>query len=284
MTFCNPKDIVFGCVAENNTKFLSQALRLIQSLRWFGGTLSNAEFILCVVEGLDPSYQAHFESLGAKVRIVKRFNHANPYSNKLRFLELPEVELFYTIVLLDCDTIFVQDPAAYLQVDALQARMAGYPTVRSDVFATLFSHFQLPLPTEEYRCAVSGDPTIWYCNAGVLIFPRDILRNFFPVWRGFTIDLCNQRALLKDLGHFCEQASLTLAYFKNPVPFSELPLELNCPIPEDLPRLLDAVKTCDPAIIHYHKRIGADGLIMKNSNPYVNKRIDDFNKKLKNHF
>jgi hypothetical protein len=276
------RDVVFGCVAENNPKYLSQALRLVQSLRWFGGTLSDAEFICCVVDGVGPAFQRALERFGAKVRAVQRFHPANPNSNKLRFLEMLETGSFETVVLLDCDTIIVQDPAAYLQADTLQARMAGYPTVRAEVFATLFSHFQLPLPTEEYRCAVSGDPTIWYCNAGVLIFPRDILRNFFPVWRGFTIDLCNQRALLKDLGNFCEQASLTLAYFKNPVPFSELPLELNCPIPEDSPRVMDAVKTCDPVIIHYHNRTDRDGLIISNSNPHAGERINAFNEKVKN--
>ena len=208
----------------------------------------------------------------------------NTYPNKLRFLELPEVELFYTIVLLDCDTIFVQDPADYLKKSSFQARFAGFPTVPTNVFRKLFSQFNLTFPPEEYRCSVTDYPTIWYCNDGVLIFPNKTFRNFFPFWRDFTNQLCNNPALLKDQSTFITQAALTLAFFKNPVPFSELPLELNCPIPEDLPRLLDAVKTCDPAIIHYHKRIGADGLIMKNSNPFVNKRIDDFNKKLKNHF
>jgi hypothetical protein len=54
-------EVVFGCVAENTPKYLSKALRLVRSLRWFGGTLSNAEFIVCLVGGVDSSYQAEFD-------------------------------------------------------------------------------------------------------------------------------------------------------------------------------------------------------------------------------
>jgi len=33
--------ILLGCVTENNPKYLSQALRLLQSLRWFRGKVAN---------------------------------------------------------------------------------------------------------------------------------------------------------------------------------------------------------------------------------------------------
>lgn len=189
------------------------------------------------------------------------------------------MEKFETIVLLDCDTIILQDPAPYFNSTALQARMAGYPTVSTKLFKKLFQKFGLNIPKENYKCSVSGDPTIWYCNTGVLIIPNHIFRNLFPVWRGCTIDLCDQRTLLKAVGNFCEQASLTLAFFKNPVPFSELPLKLNCPVPDDSPRVVEKIKTCDPVIIHYHNRIDRDGLIIANSNPFARQRIAAFNER-----
>jgi hypothetical protein len=157
--------------------------------------------------------------------------------------------------------------------------MAGYPTVSTKLFKKLFQKFGLNIPKENYKCSVSGDPTIWYCNTGVLIIPNHIFRNLFPVWRGCTIDLCDQRTLLKAVGNFCEQASLTLAFFKNPVPFLELPLELNCPVPDDSPRVVEKIKTCDPVIIHYHNRIDRDGLIIANSNPFARQRIAAFNER-----
>ncbi len=273
-------DVVFGCVADNAPKYLSQALRLLQSVRWFGGTMSDAAFIICVVEGVDPTYRTAFERYGATVRVVQRFHPANPFPNKLRLLELPELESFGTTVLLDCDTITVQDVVPLLTPGVLQARIAGYPTVTTKTFRKLFAHFKITMPREGYRCSISGDPTIWYCNTGVVSFSTDVLREFLPVWRAYTIALCNEKSLLRTVNNMCEQASLTLAYCKHPIAFSELPLEANCPIPDDRASRNTAVLTCDPAIIHYHHRVDGEGYILPNSNPLAAKRIAAFNERL----
>jgi hypothetical protein len=274
-------DVVLGCVADNTPKYLSQALRLVQSVRWFGGTLSDAAFIVCVVEDVAAASRTALERLGATVRVVQRFHHANPFPNKLRLLELPELEAFRTTVLLDCDTIMVQDVAPLLTPGVLQARMAGYPTVTTKTFRKLFAHFQMTLPPEDYRCSVSGDPTLWYCNDGVVVLPSDLRREFFPVWRAYALDLCDDESLLNAVRNFCTQASLTLAYFKHPIPFVELPLAANCPIPDDRATLRNAVTNCDPAIIHYHHRVDGDGYVMANSNPLAGKRIAAFNDRLR---
>jgi SAM-dependent methyltransferase len=70
--------VLFGCVAESNPKYLSQAIRLLQSIRWFGGTLSYADVMLCVVDGIDSAYRDEFEQLGANVRVVPPFSHLHP--------------------------------------------------------------------------------------------------------------------------------------------------------------------------------------------------------------
>lgn len=274
-------DIVLGCVAENTPTYLSRALRLIQSVRWFGGALSEAAFIVCVIDAIDTASREAFERYGATVRIVPRFHRANPHPNKFRFLELPDLMSFGTIVLLDCDTIMVQDVSLLLTPNVLQARMAGYPTVSTKTFRRLFGHFTMRMPPEDYRCSVTGDPTIWYCNDGVVVLPSALVRDFFPKWRAFALAICDSPRLLRGVDNFCTQASLTLAYFAQPVPFAALPLAANCPIPDDGKPSHEAVATCDPAIIHYHHRVGNDGCIIANSNPLAAKRITDFNDRLK---
>jgi hypothetical protein len=278
-TLERPTTVLLGCVADNKPAYLSQSLRLLQSVRWFGGTLADAPFYICCVDAVDPWYRTAFERLGATVRIVRRFHEANPFPNKLRFLELAEETEFDTIVLLDCDTIMVQDAAPFLATAGLGARIAGYPTVSTKVFRKLFSRFGLRLPPEDYRCAVSGDATIWYCNTGVVSFAADVLREFLPVWRGATQALCDDRSLLRTVKNMCEQASLTLAFFKHPVPFVELPLSMNCPIPPNLTGVMEDVRSCDPAIIHYHRQVDAEGLIVSNANPFARRRIIEFNER-----
>ncbi len=272
--------IVIGCVAENTPKYLSQALRLLQSVRWFGGTMAKVDFIVCIVDEVDPEYKAEFERLEALVRIVPRFSPVHPQSNKLRFFELLELAAYDTIIFLDCDTIIVQDPSMYLDGAVMQARIAGYPTVPHTIFKELFSFFGLSLPAQQYQCSVSGEPTIWYSNAGVLIVPAGILKTFFPVWRKFTIALCQNIDLLQDARNFCEQASLTLAFVAEPVPFKALPLAMNCPVPSDDAILDLKVRECDPVIIHYHNQIDHAGLVICNSNPFASERINTFNERV----
>lgn len=34
------RELLIGCVAENDSKSLGQAIRLVQSIRWFGGGMA----------------------------------------------------------------------------------------------------------------------------------------------------------------------------------------------------------------------------------------------------
>jgi hypothetical protein len=106
-----------------------------------------------------------------------------------------------------------------------------------------------------------------------------VLREFFPVWRSATVALCNEKALLHAVKNMCEQASFTVAFSQHPVPFVALPLSMNCPIPPNLTAVVDAVRTCDPVIIHYHGQVDHDGLLVSNANPFAEKRIADFNQR-----
>ena len=235
------RDVVLGCVADSTPKYLAQALRLVQSVRWFGGALSDARLIVCVVDSIDPVSRGAFERYGAQVRIVERFHRASPFANKLRLLELPELMSFDTVVLLDCDTIMVQDASPLLTPNVMQARIAGYPTVSTRTFRKLFAHFRMTLPSEDFRCCVSGDPTIWYCNDGVVVLPSAVVNDFARVWRSFALAVCENPRLSRLVQNFCTQASLTLAYSACPIPFAPLPLAANCPIPDGVGTSGDAV-------------------------------------------
>ena len=65
MTSGPTQKILLGCVAENNHKYLSQALRLVRSVRWFGGALKDTDIVVVAIEGLEPAYRLALENLGA---------------------------------------------------------------------------------------------------------------------------------------------------------------------------------------------------------------------------
>jgi hypothetical protein len=251
--------VAIGCVSENTPQYLAQALRLVKSIRWFGGRLAAAECFVCVVDGVD----------------ARRFDARYGNANKLQFFDVPDVLSCDTLLLLDCDTVVVQDPTPYLSGEVFQAKMADRATVSTDVFRRLFDRFGLSLPRKQYRCNPTGTPTIWYCNSGVLVLPRRFAERLVPVWRRFTEVLLRERDRL-ERPYYCDQASLALAFAVESVPFRELPLSMNFPLHMTRRHKL-GMDDADPVILHYHKHISADGFLLHSPSPGVERRVTQFN-------
>ncbi len=269
--------VLFGCVAENNPRYLSQALRLLYSIRFFCGQLADADVMICVVDKVDSGYKARFKKLGAIIRIVDRFNPRHPHSNKIQFLMQPEIMDYKTIVLLDCDTLVVQDPSPLIDPVAFQAKIAALPTVPHEIFIHLFKYFGIDLPPRKYSCTFSGTRTIWYCNSGVLILPTVLIKGIVEKWSDYNRRLSNNLSLLEAHQNFCDQASLSLAFTADPVPFKPLPVRMNCQL--NLPYLpfITSMDRCDPVILHYHDHVDMFGYLMSSHYPGVQKRIKLFN-------
>ncbi len=272
--------LLIGCVAENSPKYRSQALKLVQSIRWFGGRMAGANIVVCMVDDVDPKFAAELEQWGVFVQVVKRFSEIHAPSNKIRFLELPETAFYDTIILMDCDTIIVSDPLDNINEGNFQATMVGMVNVTYSSFQKLFSHYNLPMPPQAFTTTIKDEPTIWYCNAGVLIFPQKILSSFLSTWKKYIYDLYENKHLL-DKFFFCEQVALTLAYFTDNIPFEELPKEMNYHLN---PKISHRGKKTNPVIIHYHRYFNKKGFIMEpKQDPYLLKMVQKFNKNLKRH-
>ncbi|WP_409305792.1 class I SAM-dependent methyltransferase [Peribacillus sp. SCS-155] len=271
--------LLIGCVAENNPKYQRQALNLVKSIRWFGGEMAGSNIFVCVVDEADPWFVKELQRWGAFVRVVQRFSDIHPPSNKFRFLELAESEFYDTIILMDCDTVLVEDPFKYIKGDKFQATMAGKGNISHETFKGLFEHYNLELPNQEFVTTITGVPTIWYCNAGVLIFPKNILKSFLPVWKDYVFDLYINKSLLRGKFFFCEQVALTLAYFSKQIPFEELPTELNFHL---LPTNQYTRRHSYPYIIHYHKLFDSNGFLSEMSHdPKSLEMVQKFNTRLR---
>ena len=125
------KSVAFGCVVDHDRRFLDQAARLLLSLRWYGGRAADAPFYLVTLTDLPASADAFFRRHGAHIHRSRPFHEENPHipSNKLRLFELPELAAYDVVVLIDCDTVVVQDPSDHLAIDGIGAKLADGPTV-----------------------------------------------------------------------------------------------------------------------------------------------------------
>lgn len=274
-------EVVVGCVAEATPKYLGQARRLVQSIRWFGGELARAEVVVCVVGDPDAESRRALAGLGATVVVVPPFDRRNPFANKLQFFTVAEATARSHFLLLDCDTLVVQDPLPLLRRGTVQAKIAPLPTVTPEVFARLFEHFGLPLPAAHYVHSLTGTATICYCNSGVISLSRELAAQLVPAWRRFNAALAAELSLLHPCEQHCNQASLALALAETAVPFTEAPVELNFQLNmlEFPSPARDAA--ADPAILHYHHLVDEAGELLPTPFPRADLRIASFNARLR---
>jgi hypothetical protein len=274
-------EVVVGCVTENNPKYLGQTLRLLQSIRWFGGELAQSRVVVGAVEQIDPRARRAFEALAAEVRIVPQFDARNPPGNRLQVFEELYPSAEENFLVLDCDTIVVRDPLPLLRRDAFQAKVAPLATVTHDVFERLFAHFGLPLPERTYVTGYTGVPTIPYFNSGVCLIPKHLTPQFVREWRRFNALLAANQELVAPCQRHLHQASLALALAASGIPTATLGAELNFqlnmtqfPTP---PEYLEI----DPYIIHYHQLVDDDGMLLPTLFPKSQTRIDAFHDRLR---
>jgi len=272
------RSLLIGCVAENTPKYLAQALRLVQSVRWFGGSIADADVLVCVVGTLDSATIERFSHYGATLRTVERFDARCPVTNKLRFVEQPEARGYSGVLMLDCDTIVVQDFSPLLTGSLFSAKIADGPTMPLDVLAHVFRQFDIPCPEPHYRCTIRGTLTIPYFNTGVLYFPVGVFDILPPIWIRHTRELLSRFDLVRGREHFVEQTSMSMALASSALSFTPLGNEMNCPVHhEDYIPCLDGV---DPYIIHYHSRVDGDGYLLPSKYGSINRRIRQFNERL----
>jgi hypothetical protein len=277
----SPTDVVVGLLTENTPRMLTQAVRLLRSIRWFGGGLAQSRTVVCAVGALHSEARRELEAFGAEVRIVSRFHPANPTGNRhqllAELLDAPEKVLF----LLDCDTIVVQDPLPALRTDVFQGKVAPTPTVSDEVFERLFAHFHLVKPPRTYLARLSGTLMIPYFNAGVLAIPTVLARTLAPPWRRYNEILADEPHLVAPCQRHMHQASLSLALAATGVPCAELPEGLNFQINAQHVVQPPGFAELDPVIIHYHQLATDDGFLLPCPYPAAQARIEQFHDRLR---
>lgn len=275
------KTVIFGCVTDQNQKFLDQALRLVASLRWFGGSLANAPFHVCAVEGMPDTYKQRLERLGASIHPVARFDARHGPSNKLRFLEMEDLQEYDIVALLDCDTLIVQDPAPYLPHTGFSAKPADLATVTSAQFDRIYAKHNFAPPVKNCVSDITGEQMYPYFNSGVCLFTRSILASLREAWIRWDRKMIDEATLLGFPPFYADQASLALALLETGIEVTQLPPEMNFPAHFEVQRYPSKLRQIDPVIIHYHHLAYLGAGIAPLAMPRVWERAQGFNERMK---
>jgi len=272
----SPVDVVAACVTEDTPKYLGQTLRLVQSIRWFGGELAKARIVVGAVEHIDPRARRALEALDAQVHVVARFHPGSWSGNRLQIFDVLRGARESHYLMLDCDTLVVRDPLPLLKRDVFHAKIAPLPTVTHEVFERLFARFGLPLPPRTHVTGYTGTPTIPYFNAGVISISADLAERLAPEWRRYNAILASQPELVAPCEHHLHQAALAIALAATGIPTEEMGAELNFQLNATHLPAPPGYAEIDPAIIHYHQLVDDDGILLPTPFPNAQARIDRF--------
>jgi hypothetical protein len=274
-------NVVFTCVTEPTKKYLDQSARLLMSLRWFGGTLANARFVLGTTGPIPEEAARLFSRYGAQVVLVERYADEHGPSNKVSLLKSPALAGQDVVVLIDCDTIVVRDPAPWLNVPGIAAKLADVHSVQLQDIEQVFLHFGLRVPEARFTHELTGDSNIAYCNSGVVVVHEEHRARFAADWDRWNRAVLELPAAIPFKRYHVDQLSLALTIENSGIPFEELPAEMNMPVHLDEKFYPASWHSRDPVIIHYHGLAYSNGFLKPNFLFQVSRRIESFNARLR---
>src|SRR5260370_30596655 len=112
---------VFTCIADPTKRLLEQSARLLMSIRWFGVSLAQARFVLGCTGPIPKEALELFDHYGAEIETIERYDPTHGHSNKIALLGSPILAGHDIVVLLDCDTVLLHDPAPSIDPSAVAA-------------------------------------------------------------------------------------------------------------------------------------------------------------------
>ncbi len=259
------------------------------SIRWFGGSLAQARFVLGCTGPIPREAIELFNQYGAEIETIERYDLAHGHSNKIALLGSPilaghDIVVLLdcdtlVVVLLDCDTLVVQDPAPWIDPSAVAAKLADLPTVSLTDLQAIFRHFKCAIPSPRYYHELTGDAGIAYCNSGVVVVPEKYRSQLVREWDYWNRPVLTSPETLHFNRFHADQVSLALALENSEVPFTLLPLEMNMPV--HLDTYPAAWHTRDPVIIHYHWLAYSSGFLKPVFLHQCCRRIEAFNARLR---
>jgi hypothetical protein len=263
--------VVYSCVVEPNSKYLNQLAIWITTLLELGN-VRRSDLFVHVVEAERSSEAMDFLSeYGIACATVERFGDGT-LCNKLRQLRTPALRASRYAVLCDTDVAFCAPIDEWIGTARISAKTVDHPNPPLALLQELYRRAgftQLPTTT---RCTHSAETTLVNnCNGGMYVLETDLFDELAPRWEKWVLWCLEQRALLEGYFAPADQIAFGLATWELGLPIKPLPVAANCPT--HLPMVPSDGPPDPPAVLHYHDRIGTDGLLLDSGVPVVDDRI-----------
>ncbi|WP_394235927.1 hypothetical protein [Niallia oryzisoli] len=269
MVYRSPR-LLISCVGEDTSPYHRKILNLFKTIKVFGGELGNEKLVANFVGSIKKDVKTKLEDIGVNVRIVQPFDSRSPHCNKLRMLEMEDD--YDVLIALDCDTVVVRDFTREINPKFFQAKPVNNDPLSIRQWEGLFSYFNLDCPKKRVETTgVKQLVTIPYFNSGVLAIPKKYVSQLRDAWGKYARLLMDNYHKMGQIGkykYFADQHALSLALADQKIPYKEFPVEMNFSTPIKMkPKFLP--HKMHPYILHYHKYVLNNGLLMKTRFKYA---------------
>lgn len=273
--------VAVSFVVDAHPKFRLQGLNLIATLLGTGSVPAGCIFAHLVGDH-PPAFLDALAAAGVRVVPARPYGAAlSPYCNKLVQLRSKALGQAAWVALLDADVALAADLSAVLPGPGVRGKTVDTAAPPLPLLLALLKRAGLPrdaatTPTDFGR----GDTLVGNLNGGVCLFGRAALDRVGPYWLKWTHFTLGQADLLGAYAKHADQVGLALALIELKLSPTRLGLDMNYPThlkktsyrPEH---------DIAPAVIHYHDRLDADGLLAPLGLPRVDAAVAGVNAMLR---
>jgi SAM-dependent methyltransferase len=262
--------MIYSCVVDPRPKFVHQLTIWVTTLTELGGVRAD-DILVHVLDGEYSRQVVDFLSeRGIAHEFVARFGDGR-FCNKLGQLRNRELRGRGPVVLCDTDLAFSGRPPP-LAGGRAAAKPVDLPNPAVELLEELYRRAGFTQFPERVRCSHADAWTLANnCNGGLYVLDGDLLDELSGRWEKWALWTLEQRSLLGSYAAHADQVSFGLAMWELGEPVVPLPPAANFPL--HLP-----LGTYDPAcpppvVLHYHDRLGADGLLLPLGLAQVDDRV-----------
>ena len=254
--------VLFSCVVDKAPSFAQQAWFWASSLIDYAG-ISPEDIIVHTLPGVGEKLSLALRARGVRTVPILPFGDG-AYCNKIAQLASPALADADHVILMDTDTLVLEDIRDLVDSDAIRAKVVDTSNPPLDVLKRIFKESGLhgfpslvPVDTQEGVMTLEG-----YCNGGLYCIPRKYRDVLLPVWSKCALWMLDRLHLLEPQHRMhADQISFCLALSELCIPLKPLERRFNFPS-----HLAVLPKRGKPAVLHYHKGIERDGRITATGN------------------
>jgi hypothetical protein len=250
---------MYSCVIDVDHQFAYQSLVWVRTLLDLAHVPA-AQLVVHAVRGCDPAHLDLLRSMGIRVEMVRPVDARHGPCNKLAQLASPALQDAEFVVLCDCDLAFAGDISAYIDGDAIRAKVVDIGKPNLEDWRSILHQAALPASRlAPARPSHSADETVANnFNGGLYVIPQplfQILGAAWPEWNSWVLD--HAAELPASAEAYADQVAFALAIASQGLKTDPLPTGANFPI--HLPYEARDRDNLEPLVLHYHGRLDRSG-------------------------